>query len=336
MSGPGPSTPQLGFRDRSGWLVFFGILEILIGGVCALFLPLILFVVVLVPRFPRDAGPGTDARFLLPSALLYAALAVFFVWMGIGTVKGRRWARTLMLVVSWIWLLCGALGVAFWFLLGPSFLAAASPSDSPLGDSVRTVALASAGVVLLFLGVVLPGSFVLFCSGKNVRATFEMKDPQPRWTDRCPAPVLTLSLLLGVCALTPVFWIPHGIFPFFGRVLRGIPAACAGLGYLLVFGFLARETYLRKMSGWWGTVVVFVLLPALALFFFRKESLAALYAEMGVDTDRLLGLQDYLEWMQSNTRLLGAAFVLINLACMLWLRKYFTPAGVGRAQSSGG
>jgi len=38
------------------------------------------------------------------SILFYALLAVLFVWLGIGSIMARRWARALVLVSSWFWL----------------------------------------------------------------------------------------------------------------------------------------------------------------------------------------------------------------------------------------
>ena len=78
--------------------------------------------------------------------------------------------------------------------------------------------------VLMFVGmalsavmyVIIPGVLVMFYGSKHVKATCELWDPQIRWTDKCPLPVLALSLVAGLSAA----WMPlagfYGwIVPFF-------------------------------------------------------------------------------------------------------------------------
>src|SRR5262249_33926069 len=77
-----------GFKDQSGWLVFFGILEIAIGAFCALMLLLTLLNMALTAFLPPLQVQLMSARMMLPSALTYVAAGVFFIWLGIGTLKG--------------------------------------------------------------------------------------------------------------------------------------------------------------------------------------------------------------------------------------------------------
>src|SRR5947209_1860521 len=98
-----------GFVDRSGWLIVFGSVEIVIGALCVLMLPLMVLGMVLSAAAPSAQAQPLGARMMISVGLIYVVAAVFFIWLGIGTFTGRRWAWAIMLVVSWLWLLGGLL-----------------------------------------------------------------------------------------------------------------------------------------------------------------------------------------------------------------------------------
>ena len=107
------------FKDRKTGLVVFGILQIIFGGFCALMVPfMIIGMIASVFLDSRTAAPVNPAM-IIPAVLLYALLAVWFIWMGIGSIKARRWARALILVSSWIWLIGGVGGLVFFLLFMP-------------------------------------------------------------------------------------------------------------------------------------------------------------------------------------------------------------------------
>ncbi len=83
--------PAPAYRNRSGGLVFFGILTILLGCLCGLFIPLML----LGQKMAAAQGHGAEAQplsMMLPVMVMYGALAVALVWLGIGSILARRWA----------------------------------------------------------------------------------------------------------------------------------------------------------------------------------------------------------------------------------------------------
>src|SRR5439155_17620217 len=101
-------------KNQSGWLVFFGMVEIIIGALCALMLLLTLILMALPAWAPQFRNPAMSPRMSIPTASTYLAAGVFFIWLGIGTLMGRRWARAIMLVGSWLWLIGGLIGMVFW------------------------------------------------------------------------------------------------------------------------------------------------------------------------------------------------------------------------------
>ncbi len=89
---------------------------------------------------------GGEAWMLLLAASTFA-LAGFAVWIGVGIVRRRRWARRAVLVLEWI---C---------LSGSLLLLAV-----PLG--------ANRGPVSLVVNVVLPSAVILLLRGKRMRTQF--------------------------------------------------------------------------------------------------------------------------------------------------------------------
>src|SRR6185436_4597752 len=110
-------------------------------------------------------------------ALFYLLTGVAFVWLGVGSILMRRWARALILVLSSWWLVCGVLALAIMPMVLTSVLKGAATESSP-GENVpiRFVMV----FVLALLGaffVVLPGVLLLFFGSKNVKMTVEARDP---------------------------------------------------------------------------------------------------------------------------------------------------------------
>ena len=89
---------------------------------------------------------GGEVWMLLLAALTFA-LAGFAVWIGVGIVRRRRWARRAVLVLEWICLSGSLLLLAL-----------------PLG--------ANRGPVSLLVNVVLPAAVILLLRGKQMRIRF--------------------------------------------------------------------------------------------------------------------------------------------------------------------
>ena len=85
------------FKDRQTGLIVFGILEILLGCLCALLVPLMIWGQAMSAQ---ATGGAPNFRMAIPGALVYAMLAVALVWLGIGSMRFRRWARALLLILS--------------------------------------------------------------------------------------------------------------------------------------------------------------------------------------------------------------------------------------------
>jgi hypothetical protein len=123
------------YKNRRGWLVAFGIFEILIGCVMVGMIALSVFALRMAsaaPAAPPPTVPGVPPPAVVMAiiAVFYGLLAVLFVTVGIGSVQAKRWARMAMLVISWCWLAMGVMGMAMMALIMPAILQNARQQSS--------------------------------------------------------------------------------------------------------------------------------------------------------------------------------------------------------------
>jgi hypothetical protein len=136
---PVESTPApLPYKDRSTGLIIFGILTILLGCLAGLFVPLML-----VGQAVSAKTTGAPAPFstILPGLSIYGILAVALVWLGIGSIMARRWARALLLIFSWSWLVMGLFVLVIMAFLMPKMLANMSASGTTVHPAMPSAAI---------------------------------------------------------------------------------------------------------------------------------------------------------------------------------------------------
>src|SRR4029453_9748574 len=151
-------------KNRKTGLIVFGIALIAFGGLCLLFVPLM----ALGQLMAAKTTGQSNLRIVLPSILMYGALGVLLVTLGIGSIKGRRWARAGALGLSWAGLVMGVLSIFMFIWIGPIFFKAISEAGGePLPPAARTIMMV---VVVGFLGgflVLFPGLLGLFFGGRD-------------------------------------------------------------------------------------------------------------------------------------------------------------------------
>lgn len=259
----------------------FGIVQLLVGAVCALML---LGVV---------AGPETPAT--ASSVFVFGMAAFHFVTAGVGSIRGRRWARAMSLVVAALWLAAGVVTTLAMLVLVPK-----------LGGSIGT-----RGVVGLALSVAVPALLVGFYRRDEVRLECERRDPRRRWTDRVPAPVLALVLVMGSAAAWLLVTLSRPAVPLFGTVVTGAPAALTLLALAVLCAFLAVQLYRLKESAWWTVVLLQI----------AGCSVAAVTISRGGGPLA----RDPVVWLFTIATWVG------YLLFLLWVRRYFTGARAERA-----
>ena len=327
MGEPSMVLPPLEFKDRRAGLVAFGILEILLGGLCILLLVFLLAFFLLAASHTTVRTPGgygfvgeVDWHGLGIAAAMYGFLAVAFVWLGIGSIHCQRWARTLSLILSWSWLLGGICALGFLVVFQRASIA--KGMITPAANFIMDIMLTFEAVFL----VALPSAMVLFYQSRHVKATCEARDQTPRWTDACPMPVLATSLwiCLGAFSLLSVPFMYRSVVPFFGILITGRVAACILVLCSALWFYLGWGTYRLKPTAWWLALIVFGLSSASAAFTFLRIDLMELYRQLGYGEEQIRTIQDVGFLTGRAAAWWSALFFVAFLLYSLWIKKYFT------------
>ncbi|WP_339908431.1 hypothetical protein [Symmachiella dynata] len=310
-------SPQ--FEDRSTGLIVFGILQIIMGCCTAMLVPFVLMSTLGNPA----SGVPTTARMMIPAIGMYGMMAVVLIWLGVGSILARRWARALNLVLAWMWFAMGLVTLIMMCFVMPNMFSVAAQGQK-LPPQAMIFAQVSMMATMGCFYVILPGIFITFYQSKHVKATCDFKDPYPRWTDKCPLPVLSLSLILASGALSMPLSISYGgVLPLFGFLLKGVPGALAYLAFAPLFAYLAWATYKLKMSAWWTTFVMYSLFVLSGLVTFSRISMLDFYRAMDMPEEQLKIIEKSGMFEGMNMPLIGGLGLVVVVAYMLWVRRYF-------------
>ncbi|MHC4159886.1 MAG: hypothetical protein ACYSSO_12490, partial [Planctomycetota bacterium] len=237
--------------------------------------------------------------------------------------KARRWARALILVSSWVWLICGACGFVFALLFLPNMYDQMGESGQVPMETVIVVKWVMMAFTAVFY-VVIPGLLVLFYRGKHVKATCEYRDPQVRWTDKCPLPVLGVSLVCASWAVSlPCMGVYKWIIPFFGVVLSGIPGAIVILLLTLLLAYTAWGVYKLDMKAWWCALLLFVCWFFSTIITFSCVSIQSFCDKMDLPKQALEMTKQHSTLWGPTTSLFMGFWVIIILVYLIYIRKYF-------------
>jgi len=319
--------PPPAYKNRSGGLIVFGVLTILLGALSGLMVPLMLLGQAINARNP-NAAP-TSLAMLLPGLLIYGGLAVALIWLGIGSIKARRWARALLLIFAWSWLVMGVVTVAVMAVVLPKIVANIN-NNMPAGQ--QGIPATAVGVIMFitclvfgFMFILVPAVWVFFYSSRHVKATCEARDPVVRWTDKCPLPVLAISLWLWLAVpmfvLMPVAY--HGVAPFFGSFIQG---ALGGLFYLLlaaIWAWAAWRLYRLDVRAWWVLLATLVLFSLSNLLTYTHHDILEMYRLIGYPEAQIEQIQKT-GLLTGNSMAWFTAFSMVPfLGYLLFVKKYF-------------
>jgi hypothetical protein len=318
---------KMTFKDRKIGLVIFGIIHIIIGIFCALGIPLTIFSMMTASMFNTSAAPPMSIGQMILVVILYLLLAVWFIWMGIGSMLARKWARALILITSWLWLIGGLLGFIFILLFLPDIFGPMAMGEEITKEIVVVVQSIALGFMAVIL-VIIPGVFVLFYSSRHVKATCEQRDPRMRWTDKAPLSVITVSSLLGVVAISmPFLGFYQWAIPFFGFILSGIPGAVVVLIYALLFAYAAWGTYKLQITAWWCGFVLTVASAVSMGITFSRVSLLDFYEQMNLPNESLEMIKEFSVFQNAAMDLLLCEIGYIGfLGFLIYIKRYFTAA----------
>ena len=318
--------------DRSTRLMVFGIFQILFGCLCGL-MGLMMVLVSLAPVAGAPQGQAMNTQMMILALTVYLLLAVSLIWLGIGSIIARRWAWTLTVVLCWMWLVMGVIAfIGFVSFAGPLMSASIEQQMRQQGQgkllppeallAVRIIG----GAVLACIYIVLPALFLLFYQRASVRATCERRNPQSCWTDRCPMPVLALSVLLAYSAISMLSMPAYAcVIPLFGSFVSGAAGAVIILLIAAALAYLAWGTYRLQMAAWWGTLLLWIVGTLNAAITFSRAGLIEMYEKMGMPPAQLEMMQKsgFIDLLSRWGPWMGLVGGLMWLGYLLYVRHYF-------------
>jgi len=261
-------------RDQRPVLAVFGILLLVLGMAAAFLGPVEMYCFYLFSeggRFHYEGFRFGSFMFgnIASQIIGYYVIAAICIPLGYGYLKVRRWARTLSLTLLWFWLVVGApLAVVFFFVLITA-------------KDLSLVAVLIVAVLLCLSYFLFPGLLIRFYRGRNVRLTFENRDPRSYWTEKVPIPVLVpcaLYLFYAIALHVPIFF--NGIFPLFGTFLSGLQGILLLDISILALILMTWGTVRLKTWAWWGALVYFGLLTVSSVLTLLRSSYAEILAVM--------------------------------------------------------
>jgi hypothetical protein len=299
------------FTDRRGWLIFFGIAEMLLGAV---------FLGAAAAMGAGGYPPGELAEGSFPVAYFvafYLLFAGFFIAMGVGSAAVRAWARSIMVAASWFWLISGTLAFFGAAVLLPRVLPKFfTPGSVEYGAVLGTIVVFS----LLFL-VAAPLILVLFYSGKNVKATFRQRHPGGSWAERCLPPAFSLFLLMCFQGVVTLLYILMPMpFLLFGALVPGAWGTVLWVVFGLAMLYAGYRAYRVNGVGWLLSAVLIGVVFLSSLLTYLFGGIEAVYEAVGggAGRDTLFEpvFRDLYLWVMGS--------MLLFYSCYFaWLRKFF-------------
>jgi len=313
LAGPAPSPrgARPGEPEFAGRLTLFGVAAIGVG-VLFLLLGLLQLLVALV-------APTFDGASLVAGVALYALIALVLVVSGIGSIRRRRWVRPVMLLVSGSWLLSGVMATWLALRLGPDLALAAGldPADPAAAIARAVMAATAAG-----MGVLVPAAFFWAYRDPRVQAACERSDPVRG--ERCPPDVLTLSVALAAGALVSLPMLVRPVVPWFGLLVTGWPGRLTLAAGIVGCGLLAWSTHRRRIEGWWGTLVLLVVLGVSTVWTFARVDPLEMYRLLGYPEDLLARLPSIGDATRAATEMFAVVLTIGGVAWLFRLRRHFT------------
>jgi hypothetical protein len=310
-------------KDRKTGLAVFGAIQIIIGCFCAFLVPVMIMAMLAVSLMDKGAEETVNARAMIPGLFVYGLMAVWFIWLGVGSIQAKRWARALTLVASWIWFVSGLTGMIVMLFMMPDMYEQMAQDGQVPANAVTVIKYVTFAFMAVIY-IIIPGVFILFYGSKDTLATCEHRDPFVRWTDKCPLPVLALVLTAGCgAACTPCMGLYGWAIPFFGTIATGYAGAGIALVLTALLAYIARGLYKLDLKAWWCATVLAILWGASCTLTFARVTLMEYYEKMNFPEQQLAMLRK-MAFTQTNSPLfICLAWCLFLLVYIVYIKRYF-------------
>jgi hypothetical protein len=184
--------------------------------------------------------------------------------------------------------------------------------------------------------VALPLIFILVYQGRNVRATLEYFDREPRWTDGCPIPVLAQCLFLAFGAFSTLTLLMYCVIPVGGVILSGPVGAAAILAIAGAMGAAAWGLYRLRPAAWWCTLLLGAVMSASWVLTARRIDWEDYYRRLGYGPQQVELVHRFGTFGPTQTVGSAALFAGAGLVYLLFLRRYFRRDDLSATPSDGG
>ena len=196
------------------------------------------------------------------------------------------------------------------------------------GQMPKAAVMAVKCVMMTFMAVlyvIIPGLLVLFYNGRNVKATCEYRDSKVRWTDKCPLPVLAISLVTVGWAISMLWMaIYNWTIPFFGSILSGISGAIVILALILLLAYVAYGIYKLNIKAWWCALLIIIGWSLSTIMTLLRVGMRTYYEKMGISEQQLVLAQQHgNNIFGADMNLLLGIWAVVVIAYLLYVRKYF-------------
>ncbi|NNJ69967.1 MAG: hypothetical protein HKP10_01605 [Kiritimatiellales bacterium] len=306
-------------KDRSVALVFAGVLEIVLG-ILSFSLAMLLMVVL----SSTGLGAMKPGHLWVVMAFMFY-LTGWFIVMGMGSMKARRWARVLVLVGAWVTLFFGTLLMAMLLYILPEMHNLLTDSGL-LNPDAALVMLYSWTSIMLLLQVVFPLFAIVFYSMKGVETTCERLNPDPCWTDRIPLPLMAMGFVSALGTLSIVMAAPtHYVVFLFGRVVDGGAGLTIVLLISLACCYVGWGAFTRKMHAWWGAYALVLITSSSMMLTFSEMDMDVLYARMGYSAGQIAQLGEYHVFNPAMLTFVSCVWGAMACIYLVWVRDCFCP-----------
>ena len=223
--------------SRPAGLVVFGILQLVLGVLAVL----LVLGISATHEIAQQRGLPPEGAALASAVVVYGIAAIYLISAGVGSIRGRRWARSLTHVVSAIWAAAGIVALLMIVLILPRAM---------------DVSVMRPAITALIFGVVLPLALHFYYRRDDVRLACENLDETVRWTDRVPPAVLAVVLVLSFAAISLLANLASPSFVALGREVTGAPAALTMFAFSALSAVLAYQSYKLNESAWWTLLLL--------------------------------------------------------------------------------
>lgn len=243
LSYASPGWPPSLEHNRRPWLIFFGVVSILLGVASGIITVVVAALLITESMSPR---PVAFIPELILGAGTYAFFAVGFVALAVNSIKCKRWVRPVVMAFSLVTIV-GSL-LKFTAIAAVAMGAPATPDRD----------LNSATVVFLFL-ICLAVIFLRFYSADSVRQTLQAYDVNSSWCEQCPLPVLIAAAGLFIAGTGVILLSSDTRSPFDIAKMNGTPSFLIKAAYGAIILFSAYLIYRMRVQGvWLATITLFL------------------------------------------------------------------------------